>query len=1819
MKSITRKKKLSSLLIFIFFILFTSFFLTTLNLANRFAERDIIKNPTQPLFSAQETFTALWLENSNFESGIDPWYSEIAGDINDVNATISSGQANFEILGENRTFSDISGTPQAQDWIEFNHSIRPLPLTHEINQYGLNVSHAYDEGNGIAPNSGDQTANLAGVLWKRNITMPVDMSDYIITSASISAIVNGSADRDIETPNDTPILDSGYASLFDHAFFYVEISDLQEIEAYQIASYRTDFLGNGQESRTYVDYSTRDNLTNTLMVSISESDLIFYLNQILEHDPYNFTITLGIEVDSEDNYPGFELDYWYSLLIKSCNFSFTYEKKIDQFTTVSWKQDGDQISDISNDTIIVEQAKLNFNYKIDSNWTDLSPNSEIRVFINNNKLTETIKLNTANSSFQEAKLGGYDVTSLIPYNTEINISIQVYIADQFNLDKIIILSIDDVFLNITYTVTFPDTQTNLQLFFNGQNRTLNPIFDLPISTDLNITIKYPDNNGSHISGAIVQLSGNLTGTLIEDLINEQYTLIIQGNEFNLGTIYFEVIARRVNYETRKVSPILTISKIPAENLQLYLNQEDKTTDPYYQIAVNKLLNITVKYKDVPGNHISGASLQLVGEGILEDFNESVMLEQYSIVINTSIKLSLGENDLTIVAQEDEHQTKTLNPRLTVRKIITHITPASGSNTIDIFPGKSVTIRIYINDTDFNTLVKGAIVTYVWEFGDGILLDPDNDGIYEGIIDNIPEGTHQINISAFGSNIYSFESFIVTISAYRPVENTILFQVLLAIGIIASIALGGYVYAYQKVLKYPKSVRKVLKFRRTLRKTNAPHVDIISRDKAFQNAYKTSLGNSMKFLKTKPSAEQKFKDSMKKTTEKAPRSNEKPPTKNKSEEKSLDKPFNKQNSLKSVLKGRLRNIWHKLVNINAKYRFMKLIIIIFGLVLNTILLNHVFNPNSVNRSDDSLHPMDYEKEDKLSASGQESYTKQWLNNTAFNGPVGPTWFPLIGTLGDNTDVNATTTPGQANFEVLGTSRLYNNISGAPQPAVGWQAFNNSYFIEPDYHNITATGAVARHTFDENIDQSRNRPSIHWRRNITMPVNMSEYLITSVNLSAEVSGRADTNVETPFDDLSFDGAGWSATYYDNARFYIKVSNLDYENLYEIAFFQNMSLGEGDQTRMGTGVYTFFNNSLMNVIDEEILIFYLTRALEQDFFNFGITLGIDIYCEDNYNALDRDTFSSLRFNSFNLSFAYEKKIDKLSSASWNQNADKISSLSNDTIVVNQALLNFKYKINDTWPSSSPNSEIRILINDNQHSETIKLSNATGTFQVAKSGGFDVTSLITDDVNLSIQLFLADDFGLNRTIMISIDDVTLNISYTIIFPDFETDLHLFLNKANKTDDLNFNLNVGEQLNITIKYLNNSGAHIPNATVNLSGNFTGTLVENATLEQYSIIIDTDITNIGINFLTVTAKLDDYELKVINPLITINKLSSENLQILFNSNNVTLDPSIELVFGEELNITIKYTDLTGSHIPNATVRLISEGLTRDLNESLVYDQYSLILNTTERLIFGVNLLTIEAQEPNFLTGYAFLRVTVRRVNVEIDTLTGLDTLETKTGNDVTIRVNLNNTDLEGLITGAIVTYTWENGDGILTDTDNDGIYETTLLNFPNGTYTFEISAFAGDEYFIEDYELIIVGISESAGPPIFQILAIISAVIIAGLASYLYVYQKYLRFPKAVRKVRKYRKSLKRNTKPSTNIIGREKAINSLYKEELNKTSNILKVKPPVSRAKSGLIEKLPPRYTQISEPKKLKLDTDKLIDKSLEKKAELDKIIDKSTKDSSP
>jgi hypothetical protein len=196
------------------------------------------------------------------------------------------------------------------------------------------------------------------------------------------------------------------------------------------------------------------NYTDTLLDPVPKNILISYLNSILQYDDFNFVITLGIDVYCEDNEYNVDIDTWDMLLMRSFNLTFSYKKKIDQQTSYSWEQVGNAITGTN---VQITEANLNFKYKIDRPWPAVdSPNSEIRVLLNNNSMAESVKLTRANNSFQIAKVGGYNVKSLILRGVNITLAIQVYMADEFGLDQNITISIDDVYLTISYIEIFPD-------------------------------------------------------------------------------------------------------------------------------------------------------------------------------------------------------------------------------------------------------------------------------------------------------------------------------------------------------------------------------------------------------------------------------------------------------------------------------------------------------------------------------------------------------------------------------------------------------------------------------------------------------------------------------------------------------------------------------------------------------------------------------------------------------------------------------------------------------------------------------------------------------------------------------------------------------------------------------------------------------------------------------------------------------------------------------------------------------------------------------------------------------------------------------------------------------------------------------------------------------------------------------------------------------------------------------------------------------------------------------------------------------------------
>ncbi|MFX1469674.1 MAG: hypothetical protein ACFFB8_13530 [Promethearchaeota archaeon] len=692
-------------------------------------------NQNQINTSAQESYIKQWLENPHFTS-TDNWTSSkgLLGDPNDLEANIdiSEEQANFEVIGERRTkiIDDPINIANSGNWEKFNKTEPAInPDTCTIDNNGFYVSHSWHDA------TADQ---FASVYWKYNVSMDVDMSEYEITSASLNAIMYATVDDNVDTPTDTTTETNNgeqninQPGIYDHAFFSVEIADLNVVNTYKIAYNQTNDLGrNSPPLLTYND--------KQIEPYGDEQDLIYYLSKIFENDPGhdNFTIIVGIEINCEDDYTGQDYDDWTTLRIKSLNLTFTYEKKINKLSTISWNQNGAKPNDICdvNETIIVNEALLSFKYKVNETWLTESPNSEIRININDNTHSETIKLSSATTSLEDAKPEGFDVTYLIDKNKNINLSIQLYIADDFKLNRTIEISIDDVYLNISYTIIFPDYQTNLQLFLNGEDKTL-------------ITIPIGQN-----------------------------------------------------------------------------------------------LTITVKYTNQTGDHISGAEIQLTGVGIIKDLKE--LGNNYSVSINTTQELSIGTNYLNIEATKTNFQTKLINPTIIVRKIYTEVITVSGEPTIDIDVGEDVQLEIMLNDTDNDELIRGAIITYTWDLDAVPRVLTENNGIYEGEIENPPEGLYTIRISVYADDNYEFEDFEITLNveAYVPSPQPDLGWVIyILIGAILGLVL--IFTLYQTHFKYPPMVRKIRKLKKKVQKTKKTKPILV---KQREEIVKESVQSQTQFL------------------------------------------------------------------------------------------------------------------------------------------------------------------------------------------------------------------------------------------------------------------------------------------------------------------------------------------------------------------------------------------------------------------------------------------------------------------------------------------------------------------------------------------------------------------------------------------------------------------------------------------------------------------------------------------------------------------------------------------------------------------------------------------------------------------------------------------------------------------------------------------------------------------------------------------------------------------------------------------------------------
>jgi len=330
---------------------------------------------------------------------------------------------------------------------------------------------------------------------------------------------------------------------------------------------------------------------------------------------------------------------------------------------------------------------------------------------------------------------------------------------------------------------------------------------------------------------------------------------------------------------------------------------------------------------------------------------------------------------------------------------------------------------------------------------------------------------------------------------------------------------------------------------------------------------------------------------------------------------------------------------------------------------------------------------------------------------------------------------------------------------------------------------------------------------------------------------------------------------------------------------------------------------------------------------------------------------------------------------------------------------------------------------------------------------------------------------------------------------------------------------------------------YISGASISLLG--IGSL--NETGQHYNITLSASDLDDRITFLTVFAQLDNYEPQSIQFFVEVVERESE-LVLFLDDENITLDPVIEVIIGNILNITVFYTDnQTGVPITGALVQLIGEGDTLNFTEGS--NQYSIYLNTRD-LENVVSRFAIEAQKINFQIRTIELRITTTRIKITTSTLSREPYVTGLEGDTIRLGIILNNTNIlpsGELIKNATVTYKWAYGQGELSEFD--GTYTVDLVNVPSGTYIITIIASAGDDYSFESYEITLtIG---SVTPPDFSMLFIISAGGIVVLVGAFTLYEVRFKYPATVRKSRKIRKKIKKGkkTKPIKEIASREDLI----------------------------------------------------------------------------
>lgn len=408
------------------------------------------------------------------------------------------------------------------------------------------------------------------------------------------------------------------------------------------------------------------------------------------------------------------------------------------------------------------------------------------------------------------------------------------------------------------TISVKQRDTVFELSLNG---TITSSIEIDWNETLDISVDYNDTvAGILIAGGNVELKNGQTSLINFTEGSSNYYTSIDTKVLGVGAFYLTVIAEKGNYSTITEFIFVTINNRET-SLEILINGVNATLEKLAEVPLGRELNISLIYIDAKTNYtIIGASIDLKLKSLtLGSFNYIPINRTYNITVDTGVNFEIGLNILTVEALLQNFTLENPTIRITVNRIDVQITPENGTSLIKAEPGDDILIRIELVNNDFGGKLTGATVTFtsnipIETYQKGSLTEViGNPGVYEILLENVdvPAGTYILTISVSGGGIwdnYEIDRLDVTIDLKAP--ESILYQILTIVALLAALGITIYAIYYQRVGKYPVPVRKVRKTKKMLKKKKFKDLGVEDRKDSFKELFNDEFQERAKFLKSR---------------------------------------------------------------------------------------------------------------------------------------------------------------------------------------------------------------------------------------------------------------------------------------------------------------------------------------------------------------------------------------------------------------------------------------------------------------------------------------------------------------------------------------------------------------------------------------------------------------------------------------------------------------------------------------------------------------------------------------------------------------------------------------------------------------------------------------------------------------------------------------------------------------------------------------------------------------------------------------------------------